>query len=102
MQDNVFNLYAFELANKIYYSEKYLYHYRKSEFSGFARYIPKIVDYYELVFTELNQYISKYNKGKFIRDASYIKIIKSFYAFCKMNFTHKDNPYSFKKRIKGN
>lgn len=99
MQDNVFNLYAFELANKIYYSEKYLYHYRKSEFSGFARYIPKIVDYYELFFFELSLFISRYNKGEFFKDALYVKIIKSFYAYCKMNFTHKDNSFSLKERI---
>lgn len=91
MQDNVFNLYAFQLANSLYYKEDYLYHYRKSEFSGFNRYTPNIVNYYELVFNELNKFINEYKKSDNFYISRNIKIVKSIYVYCKMYYFHKDN-----------
>lgn len=91
MQDNVFNLYAFQLANSLYYKENYLYHYRKSEFSGFCRYTPNIIKYYELVFKELDEFINKYKKSEEFNIAKNVKIVKSIYVYCKMYYLHKDN-----------
>lgn len=97
MQDNVFNLYAFQLANSLYYKENYLYHYRKSEFSGFSRYTPNIIKYYELVFAELNEFIKKYNKTKEFDTAKSVKIVKSIYVYCKMYYFHNDNKKSYRE-----
>lgn len=97
MQDNVFNLYAFQLANSLYYKENYLYHYRKSEFSGFCRYTPNIIKYYELVFKELGEFINKYKKSDEFNIAKNVKIVKSIYVYCKMYFFHKDNNKKYKE-----
>lgn len=91
MQDNVFNLYAFQMASSLYYEENYLYHYRKSEFSGFNRFTPNIIKYYELVFDELERFIIKYKKNENFIIAKNVKIIKSIYVYCKMYYFHKDN-----------
>jgi glycosyltransferase involved in cell wall biosynthesis len=96
MQDNVFNLYAFEKANSLYYEEDYLYHYRKSEFSGFSRFNPNIITYYELVFNELESFIDNYKKSKVFNIAKKIKVVKSIYVYCKMFYFHKDNTMKIK------
>lgn len=96
MQDNIFNLHAFQRANSLYYKENYLYHYRKSEFSGFCRYTPNIIKYYELVFAELSEFIDKYKKTEEFNSAKNVKIIKSIYVYCKMYYLHKDNKKSYK------
>lgn len=97
MEDNVFNLFAFEKAESIYYEEGYLYHYRKSDFSGFRRFTPNIVNYYELVFKELEDFIDKYKKSNEFSIAKDIKIVKSIYVYCKMYYLHKDNTLSKKE-----
>ncbi|MGG7142769.1 glycosyltransferase family 2 protein [Clostridium nigeriense] len=91
MEDNIFNLYTFQMANTLYYEEGYLYHYRKSEFSGFSRFTPEIVNYYEIVFNELQKFIKKYKKSNEFYIATDVKIIKSIYVYCKMYYFHKDN-----------
>lgn len=96
MQDNIFNLHAFQNASQLYYQEEYLYHYRKSEFSGFSRFTPNIIKYYELVFKELDEFIIRYKKSNEFNIAKNIKIVKSIYVYCKMYFFHKDNEKSKK------
>ena len=98
MQDNVFNLYAYECADRIVYFHQPLYHYRKSSASGFARYSPKIEDVYNLVFDEINYFIQSTNKGEMYKKAFYSKIICSFYVFMKMDLSNKNNPYSWSER----
>lgn len=100
MQDNVFNLFAVEAAKTVVYENRPLYHYRKSTSSGFSRYMPHIVDYYEKVFMITTDFISKYHKPKEFMEALNVKIIKSVYVYCKMNFFHKDNDISLKARLK--
>lgn len=100
MQDNVFNLFAVEEAKKVVYENRPLYHYRKSTSSGFSRYMPNIVDCYEKVFMITTDFIGKHHKPKEFMEALNVKIIKSVYVYCKMNFFHKDNDISLKARLK--
>lgn len=100
MQDNVFNLFAVEAAKKVVYENRPLYHYRKSTSSGFSRYMPHIVDYYEKVFMITTDFISKYHKPKEFMEALNVKVVKSVYVYCKMNFFHKDNDISLKARLR--
>lgn len=99
MQDNVFNLYAIEKANTIYYKELYLYHYRKSLISGFNRYNPNITTYYNLVFKYIHDFIQEYKKSNLFIEALRVKKIKSIYVFCKMDFFHPNNTKSFYSKI---
>ena len=97
MQDNIFNLYAFEYAKKIVYKNKPLYHYRKSKFSGFNRYNPNITNYYEKVFTIIKKFIEEFNKDEIFEEALKIKIINSFYVYLKVYYYHSDNKESLNK-----
>lgn len=91
MQDNIFNLYAFQYANKIFYKNIPIYHYRKSEFSGFSRFNPHIIKYYEKVFDIIQNFNVVFEKSAIFNDALNIKIINSFYVYLKLYYFHKDN-----------
>lgn len=98
MQDNVFNLDAYECASKIFYFNEPLYHYRKSSDSGFHRYNPCIKDNYIQVFQYIENYIDKYHKGNEFRKALDYKVIFSMYVILKNDFCHADNPMSYREQ----
>lgn len=98
MQDNVFNLEAYEFATKIFYMNEPLYHYRKSTNSGFNRYNPYIYNNYITVFKYVENYINKYNKGNLFRKALDYKVIFSMYVILKNDFCHPDNKMSYQEQ----
>ncbi len=97
MQDNVFNLYAYERAARIVYTALPLYHYRKSKSSGGSRYIPQIGEYYRLVFAEMACFFRNVGKDIYWK-AFYVKVCTSFYILLRNNFMHRDNPYTYLRR----
>lgn len=99
MEDNAFNLYAFENANAILYKKYYLYHYRKSIHSGFSQFAPDIEQNYELFFNILDEFIIRENKTKVFKDAYNIKVLNSIYVYCKMKYFHRKNPLPFRQRL---
>ncbi len=92
MQDNIFNLYAYEYAKSIVYIHKPLYHYRKSINSGFFRYNPDIAAIYDLVFKEISNYIFLFNKDSLFNDALNYKVFYSIYVILNMDILNKNNP----------
>jgi Glycosyltransferases, probably involved in cell wall biogenesis len=78
MQDNIFNLYAVEKANKVYYFNEFLYHYRKYNQSAISKFTPKIIDYIERVNKATETFIKEYNKGELYYKALYAKILMGF------------------------
>lgn len=95
MQDNVFNLYAYENADRIIYFHRPLYHYRKSISSGFSRYNPDIVEIYYLVFASIEAFLKETHKEEMYWQAFYSKIVFSFYTLLKLDFANKQNPQSY-------
>ncbi len=101
MQDNVFNLYAYEYAKSISYLHRPLYHYRKSTNSGLYRYNPNIANIYNLVFQEILEYIEIFKKNDLFREALKYRIFFSIYVILNIDIFNKDNPNSvFHKREK--
>lgn len=100
MQDNVFNLYAYEAAHRLVYADKPLYHYRKSTSSGMTRYNPDITDIYDLVFREIERFLQETNKGMMYWQGFYAKIIFSFYVILKIELGNKNNPLPYVERRK--
>ena len=98
MQDNVFNLYAYEAASKIVYSRMLLYHYRKSGSSGFTRYNPNISHVYDLVFEAINRFLTDTGKPEMYWQGFYTKVVFSFYVLLKIDFANKDNPKPYARR----
>lgn len=98
MQDNIFNLEAYEYASKIFYFAEPLYHYRKSNDSGFNKYNPSISDNYIMVFRYIKNYIQEYKKNNdFIKALNY-KVIFSMYVILKNDFCHPDNMTSYREQ----
>lgn len=98
MTDAVFNMLAFELANKIYLMDEYLYHYRKNEYSICQRYSEDTVKYYEKYFELVNKYIEKYNKNEKFKDTLNLKITTSIDIYMFNKYFHKDNPKDKKQQ----
>lgn len=95
MQDNIFNLYAYECAESIYYIHQPLYHYRKGVNSGICRYNPQIVKIYDIYFQRVLEFINCFNKSDQYRSALDYKIFFSIYVILKNDILNKDNPNKF-------
>lgn len=98
MEDNKFNLFVYEKAEGIYFENHYLYHYRKSIYSGFSRFTPKVDNYYELFLLSLKEFIKETHKDNLFSSAYNVKVMNSFYVYCKMNYFHHDNPLPWKNK----
>lgn len=100
MQDNVFNLYAFEYADSIFYLHVPLYHYRKSVNSGFCRYNPNISDIYGCYFKEVLDYIVYFDKDESFKNALNYKIFFSIYVIMNNDILSKNNPDKYRDKKK--
>lgn len=60
MQDNVFNMYAFEAANSIVYCDKPLYNYNTDNISSFSgKYDPRTIKYLPQIMEKRREYLSE-------------------------------------------
>lgn len=100
MEDNKFNLLVYEKAEAIYFENHYLYHYRKSLYSGFSRFTPNIENYYESFLIYLKEFINRSSKDNLFRCAYNIKVMNSFYVYCKMKYFHDKNPMLWNGKAK--
>lgn len=92
MEDNKFNIEVYLKANSIYFKNLHLYHYRKSKYSGFSKFTPNIIMYYENFLYFLHNYIMSEKLTDTFRKAFYVKVMNSIYVYCKMYYFHKENP----------
>lgn len=97
MPDAIFNMYAFEKANKIYKVNDYFYHYNKNEFSICQRYSKDTIKYYETYFDFVKKYIEEFDKEKEFQELLDIKIVTSIDIYMYNYFFHKDNTKKNKK-----
>ena len=100
MQDNVFNVFAYEAADKIFYFSENLYHYRKSNNSGFTRFNPNIFLYYCRVFDYYEDYIIRNNKSENYYKALDYKIIFSMYVILKIDLANENNECGYNSNSK--
>src|SRR3712207_5846535 len=91
MQDNVFNQYAFEYADKISYITDNLYYYRKDVNSASNKYSEKIIENFENYFDESFKYLKKFNKEKILYTALYMKELTSFNSYFSRYFFNEKN-----------
>lgn len=93
----IFNMVAFEKANKIYVCDEYLYHYQKNDFSICEKYSKDTIKYYETYFEFVRKYIEKYNKNEKFEDTLNLKIVTSIDIYMYNYFFHKDNPKGYRE-----
>ena len=98
MEDNIFNLYAFETARQIAYAADFLYCYRKEAGSASYRFDPELISHFEKYYEETEKFLNAYHKEQILYDALSMKELTSFnsylnyYYYClKEKSTHEVN-----------
>ncbi|HFI0323010.1 TPA: glycosyltransferase [Streptococcus suis] len=86
MQDNIFNMYAFEYANEIVYIDEQIYHYRKNQESATNKKNPKVIYLFDLVNKEVESFIKQFNKSEIFSDALHIKRLIGVNSYYKLYF----------------
>lgn len=100
MQDNIFNLYAFEYANQIRIINIPIYHYRKSSESATNKKDEMVINKFELVNKEVYSFIKKFGKSPIFYRALDIKRIIGVNSYYLLKFSHYSNLKEFKNRAK--
>ncbi len=100
MQDNIFNLYAFDLAKSVVYVDKPLMHYLKLESSRSTRYSPDVVSDFEKVLDQTVIFINKRRSSEEMRQAYYGRVIQSVHSYMKFWLYHPKNTMSNAERRK--
>lgn len=91
MQDNVFNQYAFEYAEKISYITDNLYYYRKDMNSASNKYSENTIENFENYFDESFKYLNQFKKEKLLYTALYMKELTSFNSYFSRYFFNKEH-----------
>ena len=86
MQDNIFNMYAFEYANEIVYINEPIYHYRKNQESATNKRNPNVIYLFDLVNKEVESFIKQFNKDEIFSDALHIKRLIGVNSYYKLYF----------------
>ena len=86
MQDNIFNMYAFEYANEVVYIDEPIYHYRKNQESATNKRNPKVIYLFDLVNKEVESFIKQFNKSEIFSDALHIKRLIGVNSYYKLYF----------------
>ena len=98
MQDNIFNLYAFDLAESVVYVDRPLLHYLKLESSRSTRYSPDVVNDFEKVLDQTVVFINKRRPTEEMRQAYYGRVIQSVHSYMKFWLYHPKNIMSNAER----
>lgn len=97
-QDTVFNLNAFEKADKVMYVNKYLYHYRLNDGSAIHRYTDNAIEYLSRILRYIFAFIEEYQKPDYFYQAYYYKCASLLVTAMGNDCFHKDNPKSRKEK----
>ncbi len=99
-EDVVFNMNAFERADKIIFMNRCFYYYRQHAASGVHRYHEHGIDVFEGALREFRNFIVDYHKSEKFMQIYYMRCIFFFLDDMKIDFLHPDNPKSFGTKIR--
>lgn len=99
MQDNVFNLWVFDRAEKIYYRCERLYHYASNESAATKRYTPDIANTMYFLYESMLEFLDKTGNHSYL-PRLYLKFVRILAQCFELNYAHADNKNSLSKRLK--
>lgn len=99
MQDTIFNLYAFTLAEKIAYKNVPLYHYSKNESSATNAYQSDFSQTAVAVYQEITNY-AMWTERRDMYDIAYTKMIPLILEVINLQFVPKESNLSIWQKIK--
>ncbi len=99
-QDNVFNLWAFHKANKIYYRCERLYHYVYSPDAATRRYTPDVADTMYFLYECMEEFVRKTRNTEDYRQRLYLRFMRILSRCFELNYANPDNPAKGQERLK--
>jgi len=100
MQDNVFNLWVFDRANKIYYRCKRLYHYTFNQEAATQKYAPDNIETMNFLYECMLQYVRECHDTDEYYQRLYSRFLRIFGEIFKLNYSSPSNPDSLRVRVK--
>lgn len=98
MQDNIFNMYLFEYAESISYSNSKFYHYNKNVNSATNKENENVIDYFERVNKEVEIFIAKFKKDDYFYQALTVKKLVGINSYCNLYFLNVQTKAEFKTK----
>lgn len=97
MQDMIFNLYVFQLANKIALIDDYIYYYRLHKKSSTHAYDDSFLATAERIVIELNKFVKKYSKDW--KDVIIIEELHLMTEAVKISCLSDECPMTYREKI---
>lgn len=98
-QDNVFNLWAFHKAGKIYYRCQRLYHYVYSPDAATRRYTPDVADTMYFLYECMEDFVRQTRNTEEYRQRLYLRFMRILSRCFELNYANPDNPAKRKARL---
>ena len=98
-QDNVFNLWAFHKADKVYYRCKRLYHYVYSPDAATRRYTPDVADTMYFLYECMDNFVRTTRNTEDYRQRLYLRFMRILSRCFELNYANPDNPARAKDRL---
>lgn len=99
MQDNVFNLWVFHRADKVYYQCKRLYHYTFNEEAVTQKYAPNNVDTMYFLLESMEEFVLRCGSTEEYYQRLCSRFLRIFGELFKLNYANPANPNSLRKRV---
>lgn len=94
LEDNIFNLYAVQLARAICYTPKMLYCYKRHAKSASNKFYPEIVQEFIQVHAATAIFINSFKHDERRLHGYYSRVIQSLHPICRFFFFHEENSLS--------
>ena len=98
-QDVVFNLYAFEYANRVTYCKRCLYYYRVWAGSAVSKYMPDYTNTIEKVMDEFYKFFNEINDDE-LKELCYKRQRDMYYEGLRLSVFHPDNKNGFLEKYR--
>lgn len=99
-QDNVFNLWAFHKANKVYYRCERLYHYVYNETAATQKYTSDIADTMYFLYECMDDFVRKTHDTEKYYQRLYLRFIRVLSRCFELNYANPNNPAKLSVRLK--
>ena len=99
MQDNVFNLWAFHRAERIYYRCRRLYHYVYSPEAATRRYTPDIADTMYFLYECMEDFVRQTRNTTAWHQRLYLRFIRLLSRCFELNYVNPNNPKPLRLRL---
>lgn len=98
-QDNVFNLWAFDRAEKVYYRCKRLYHYVYNEEAATQKYTPDIADTMYFLYECMDAFVRQTRDTEEYHQRLYLRFLRVLSRCFELNYCNPRNQKPRKERL---